>query len=49
MPELRPGQRVHGSPLSSQYYKSMMGKTIKSVTFYTLRAPTPLPRTSTSP
>lgn len=25
----------HGSPLSSQYYKSMMGKTIKSVTFYT--------------
>ena len=25
----------HGSPLSSQYYESMMGKTIKSVTFYT--------------
>lgn len=25
----------HGSPLSSQYYKSMMGKTIKNVTFYT--------------
>ena len=25
----------HGSPLSSQYYTSMMGKTIKSVTFYT--------------
>ena len=25
----------HGSPLSSRYYKSMMGKTIKSVTFYT--------------
>ena len=25
----------HGSPLSSQYYKSMMGKTIKGVTFYT--------------
>ena len=25
----------HGSPLSSQHYKSMMGKTIKSVTFYT--------------
>ena len=26
---------AHGSPLSSTYYKSMMGKTIKSVTFYT--------------
>ena len=25
----------HGSPLSSRHYKSMMGKTIKSVTFYT--------------
>ena len=25
----------HGSPLSSQYYTSMMGKTIKSVVFYT--------------
>ena len=25
----------HGSPLSSTYYKSMMGKTIKSVVFYT--------------
>lgn len=25
----------HGSPLSSRYYTSMMGKTIKSVTFYT--------------
>lgn len=25
----------HGSPLSSQYYTSMMGKTIKNVTFYT--------------
>ena len=25
----------HGSPLSSQHYTSMMGKTIKSVTFYT--------------
>lgn len=25
----------HGSPLSSKYYKSMMGKTIKNVTFYT--------------
>ncbi len=25
----------HGSPLSSQYYTSMMGKTIKGVTFYT--------------
>ena len=25
----------HGSPLSSKYYKSMMGKTIKSVVFYT--------------
>ena len=25
----------YGSPLSSQYYTSMMGKTIKSVTFYT--------------
>lgn len=25
----------HGSPLSSQYYKSMMGKTIMDVTFYT--------------
>lgn len=25
----------HGSPLSSQYYTSMMGKTIQSVTFYT--------------
>lgn len=25
----------HGSPLSSQYYKSMMGKRIKNVTFYT--------------
>ena len=25
----------HGSPLSSRYYKSMMGKTIKSVAFYT--------------
>ena len=25
----------HGSPLSSTYYKSMMGKTIKSVAFYT--------------
>ena len=26
---------AHGSPLSSTYYKSMMGKTIKSVVFYT--------------
>ena len=26
---------AHGSPLSSQYYTSMMGKTIKSVVFYT--------------
>ena len=25
----------HDSPLSSRYYKSMMGKTIKSITFYT--------------
>ena len=25
----------HGSPLSSRYYTSMMGKTIKNVTFYT--------------
>ena len=25
----------HGSPLSSRHYKSMMGKTIKNVTFYT--------------
>ena len=25
----------HGSPLSSKYYESMMGKTIKSVVFYT--------------
>lgn len=26
---------AHGSPLSSKYYESMMGKTIKSVVFYT--------------
>ena len=26
---------AHGSPLSSKYYTSLMGKTIKSVTFYT--------------
>ena len=26
---------AHGSPLSSKYYRSMMGKTIKSVVFYT--------------